>query len=139
MRHPILVADPDDVFADLLDTFLTQRGYDVLRVRDGRRALTALRSSRLGAVIVALDLPSVDGLELATSLASDECPPVVLTSRTPLPLSWTGERLRRVGIGAAVSRPCPLEHILHALEKATGRPAPRAAPSAPSLESDRPR
>jgi CheY-like chemotaxis protein len=135
MRDPILVAEPDRVFADLLEAYLAHRGYGVVRVSDGRRALATARSRSLGALVVALDLPSVDGLEVAASLACEEGPPVVLTADAPLPPTWTEARLRRVGIAAAITRPCPLERIARALERVTGRPAPRPGPWSPGVET----
>jgi CheY-like chemotaxis protein len=60
----VLIAEPDTSQRQIIDLLLTAGGFDLTFVTDGHEALTFLRDRTPDLVIVAVDLPDVDGLEL---------------------------------------------------------------------------
>jgi DNA-binding response OmpR family regulator len=114
---PILLAEADSVFGDLASAYLTSRGYRVVRVRDGRRALEALGLERFHAIVAGLELAGLDGLELAScALLSPVPPPVVLTTRDP---GMEHANLDAAGVKAVVTRPCRLSVLVAVIEDVT--------------------
>src|SRR3954468_18317601 len=82
-RMRILVVDDDRSVRDALRRALTLGGYDVDAVEDGRQALTRLSTSAPDAVVLAVGLPEVDGLEVCRRVrgAGDRTPILMLTAR----------------------------------------------------------
>lgn len=67
----ILVAEKDPITADLEQYFLTQEGYDVLIVLDGREALAKAASLQPDLIIVDVILPGMSGLKVCAALKRD--------------------------------------------------------------------
>lgn len=68
----VLVVDADSALRGILSTILTDEGYFVQTVGDGRAALAVMRAS--GArllVMLGLRLPHVSGLEVLEAIAAD--------------------------------------------------------------------
>lgn len=57
----ILVAEDDAEVRELVRAQLTAAGYEVVVVRNGHEALTRIRTFRLDAVVLDINLPEVDG------------------------------------------------------------------------------
>lgn len=126
----ILLAESDSIFGDLLEAHLRAEGYRTRRVRDGRLALDALANDEVEAIVAGLELPGVDGLELAACVALLPMrPPFVLTAEGP---GLQSQSPKTLGVDALILRPCRLEMIVEAIEGARRRRAPRpsAAPRA---------
>lgn len=127
---PILLAEADPVFGDLAGAYLGSRGYRVVRVRDGRRALEELALGHFHAVVVGLELAGLDGLEVAScALLAPAPPPVVLTTRDP---GMEHADLGAAGVKAVITRPCRLSVLVEAIERATRSRAPRPTSTQPA-------
>src|SRR5690348_415561 len=69
---PILVVEDEESLLDLMVLALGGRfGYPVVRARDGEEALVRAREGRPGVVVLDLNLPKVDGYEVARRLRAD--------------------------------------------------------------------
>jgi two-component system KDP operon response regulator KdpE len=64
MRNGILVLDPDRSVRQLLSALLRRQGYDVWTAATLRDGLRLIDSAALAAVLLELDLPDGDGLDL---------------------------------------------------------------------------
>lgn len=64
----ILVVDDDEISRDLIEFTLTEAGYRVRAVADGREALAVLRDGECRLVISDWDMPHVSGIELCRSV-----------------------------------------------------------------------
>lgn len=73
----VVIAEDDPLIRDILVRLFQSRGVDAHGAREGGRALDLVRSFRGRVLLVVTDLqmPGVDGLELAARLAA-ECPEV---------------------------------------------------------------
>jgi DNA-binding response OmpR family regulator len=79
----ILVVDDEPEIVRLVRDYLENAGFGVIAAADGTEALRAARQHRPDLVILDLNLPSVDGLDVARSLRRDgEMPIIMLTART---------------------------------------------------------
>ncbi len=79
--RPVLVVDGDDAFRGRVVCVLRRAGLTALEARSGEEAL-ALLSTRPGAVVLEVELPDVDGLEVCHELRErhGEDLPVIMVS-----------------------------------------------------------
>ena len=79
----ILVVDDDKAVRDSLRRALMLEGYDVDVAEDGSTALRSLAQSAPDAVVLDLQLPDIDGLEICRRLriVGDSTPVLMLTAR----------------------------------------------------------
>ena len=82
MPEHLLVVDDDREIRRLLEEYLTQSGYRVTTVGDGRAMRRALDEHRIDLVVLDLMLPGEDGLSLCRGLrAQSNMPVLMLTAR----------------------------------------------------------
>jgi DNA-binding response OmpR family regulator len=124
----LLLLEPDPRFAKLVEGYLEARGWTVLWTEDGRQALARLQEIAPDAVLMELDLPHVDALELAHAIGQHpRSPPVVVCTRAPRVRSWSAITLAQLGLEAALCRPVRLSRIAEVLDLAvTTRAAPES-------------
>jgi len=93
----ILVVDDDQAVRDSLRRALILEGYDVEIAEDGTSALRSLAQSAPDAVILDLQLPDIDGLEVCRRLriTGDPTPILMLTARDAV-----GDRVEGLDAGA---------------------------------------
>ena len=79
----ILVVDDDPAVSGSLDRALRLEGYEVETASDGTEALRSLAVASPDAVVLDLQLPDVDGLEVCRRLRAvgDDTPVLLLTAR----------------------------------------------------------
>jgi two-component system response regulator MprA len=79
----VLVVDDDPAVCASIDRALRLEGYSVETAGTGQRALDSLISSKPEAIVLDLQLPDVDGLEVCRRLraAGDDTPVLMLTAR----------------------------------------------------------
>ena len=83
MNHTILVIDDDDAVRLTLDRFLTHHGFTPALAADGESGLARLDEGRIDLVILDLNLPGMDGLDIAREIRSrGDTPIIMLTDRT---------------------------------------------------------
>ena len=66
----VLVVEDDDTIAEVITGLLESLGHEAMPVGQGLAALTALASSRFDLAFLDLDLPGLDGFELARIIRS---------------------------------------------------------------------
>ena len=93
----ILVVDDDQAVRESLRRALILEGYDVEMAADGSEALRSLAQSAPDAVVLDLQMPDVDGLEVCRRLRSsgDATPVLMLTARDAI-----GDRVEGLDAGA---------------------------------------
>jgi len=68
----ILVAEKDPITAELEQYFLSQEGYDVHIVLDGRKAIETAETLQPHLIILDVILPGLSGLKVCRALKADE-------------------------------------------------------------------
>ncbi len=98
-RRRVLVVDDAISARRALQQVLEDRGYDVLTAGDGAEAIERLRAAAISLVVTDLEMPNVNGLELARRLRDvpqwADIPIIMVTSRT-------GEKYRQSAFGSGV-------------------------------------
>jgi DNA-binding NarL/FixJ family response regulator len=77
----ILIVDDDPRFRGIARRLLESEGFEVIgEAADGREALSVARELDPDVVLLDVHLPDIDGIEVATRLAAEGGPAIVLTS-----------------------------------------------------------
>ncbi len=116
----VLIVDEDLVFQELMEIYLRNEGYLVRSVPDGVDAVAPLEGGEIGAVILELMLPLLDGMRLLKWMMTFREPPPVLV------VTAAGEEsARREAMAAGASeffhKPVHADRILRWLDKTLGR------------------
>lgn len=82
MAKKILVVDDELEIIKVVRAYLERAGFVVVTAREGHEALTVFRHERPQLVILDLNLPGVDGLDVCRTLRRDsDVPIIMLTAR----------------------------------------------------------
>ncbi len=82
MNELILVVDDERGIVKLARDYLEQGGFRVVTAADGQTALAAARHERPDLVVLDLNLPGLDGLDVCRALRRDsDVPVIMLTAR----------------------------------------------------------
>ena len=98
-RSRVLIADDTDSVRSLFERLLSSDGHDVVTASDGQAALDAVRRDEPDVILLDVEMPVVDGLEVCRRLKSDPAtrltPVVMVTGQTDL-----RDRIRGIEAGA---------------------------------------
>ena len=72
MPDKILVVDDEQEIRDLLDSFLTAQGYEVISASDGKEAIDLAGTENPQAIILDIKMPGIDGIEVCKRLKEKE-------------------------------------------------------------------
>jgi DNA-binding response OmpR family regulator len=82
-KETILVVDDEANIIELARMYLQNEGYVVESARDGREALTKIKSLKPALVVLDLMLPEVDGWDVCRQVRADsDVPIIMLTARS---------------------------------------------------------
>jgi CheY-like chemotaxis protein len=107
MAHePILIVDDNPINLKLLRITLKVAGYDVQTAVDAEQAMTVLASFRPRLVLMDLQLPGMDGLELTRRLKSDPVTrDAIIVAVTAYAMKGDKERAFDAGCDGYVTKP----------------------------------
>ena len=121
----LVVEDHRENIVHLANNVLKPSGYNVITAMDGRRGLKRILNDNPDLVILDLNMPGMDGLEVLDSLQKRQVDiPVILT--TFYGSEQVAEQALRLGAAAYVVKPYQIDEMMRAIDKAlAGRAAPR--------------
>ena len=104
---PIVMVVDDSITVRKVTTRLLERNnYEVLTAKDGVDALAQLQEHRPDIMLLDVEMPRMDGFELATNMRNDaelsEIPIIMITSRTA---SKHRQRAMDIGVNAYMGKP----------------------------------
>jgi CheY-like chemotaxis protein len=106
VKEPILVVDDNPANATLLTFLLEEEGYQALAVSDAQQALARLESFEPVLILMDIQLPGMDGLELTRRLkANERWRNVLIVALTAYAMKGDEERARAAGCDAYISKP----------------------------------
>jgi CheY-like chemotaxis protein len=104
--HRILVVDDNVTNLKLIEYLLKAKGYDVQTAIDAESALEAVRNTRPSLVLMDLQLPGMDGLELTRRLKSDpNTREIVIVAVTAYAMKGDEQRALDAGCDGYVAKP----------------------------------
>jgi CheY-like chemotaxis protein len=104
--EPVLVVDDNSANLKLARVVLSLEGYEVRTATSADEALTVLRSFRPRLVLMDIQLPGMDGLELTRRLKADPATrDTVILALTAYAMKGDEEKARAAGCDGYVSKP----------------------------------
>ena len=109
IKGSVLIVDDDSCLRDSLTQALADEGYFVVGAKDGTEAITNLDLVNYDLILLDLDLPRVDGTEVAR-LFRDLAPTVPIVVMTGHSM---GRRLAKIlALAGCLEKPFGLEELL---------------------------
>jgi DNA-binding response OmpR family regulator len=111
MADTVLVVDDEEYIRELLKTFLSETGYQVIVASHGEEALDLAKKKGPQVIILDVKMPGIDGIETCRRLKSDEgtsvIPVIVATA-----LRETLPEVLDAGANDFVTKPFHLTELL---------------------------
>jgi two-component system NtrC family sensor kinase len=125
----LIIEDRRENIVHLANNVLKPNGYQILTAMDGQRGLKRILADQPDLVIMDLNMPKMDGLEVLAALQERNVDvPVILT--TFYGSEQVAEQALRLGAVDYVVKPYEVEDMLRAVKKAlAGRPAAAPRPA----------
>jgi two-component system, cell cycle response regulator DivK len=122
--EPILVVDDNPTNLKLVRVLLKAHGYSVSTAADAEEAMVVLRSSRPRLILMDLQLPGMDGLQLTRQLKADpETRDILIVAVTAYAMKGDAERTRAAGCDGYVPKPIDVDSLPDLLRSWLDRPA----------------
>jgi two-component system, sensor histidine kinase len=127
----VMVVDDEQVHRELVAHLLRQRGHHVVTARNGREALAELPLHDLQIVLMDLQMPEMDGLQLASAIRAWErgngghLPLVAMTASI---MSRDLEQCHEAGIDETLIKPIARERLYRMVESLASDTAAAIAP-----------
>lgn len=121
----ILVVDDDSQIRRVMRNALSSHGYAIIEARNGEEALQKVRAERLDLIILDLNMPDMDGIEVCRETrAVSNLPIIMLTVR-----SAENDKVRALDAGADdyVVKPFGIDELLARIRAALRRVPGEAA------------
>ena len=115
MKKKILIVDDAEELLELTIRLLSARGYDVIPLRDGDRAVETIKKESPDLVIMDMLLPGKDGSEICHEIKSDEKIrhiPVIIATGQVIDEEITGADAPFLKADDYLSKPFEIEELL---------------------------
>jgi DNA-binding response OmpR family regulator len=110
----ILVVDDEPHAVELLQEFLTAKGYEVLTAADGEEALQKVKEERPHAILLDVRMPGMDGLEVLKRVREiDHEVGVIMV--TAVHEEETGRQALQLGAFDYITKPLDLAYLERSL------------------------
>lgn len=76
----ILIADDDREICDLLEIYINNEGFEVIKANDGQEAYEKFKETDPQCVILDVMMPKMDGLEVVNKIREDSQVPILMLS-----------------------------------------------------------
>ncbi|MFN3480034.1 MAG: sigma-54-dependent transcriptional regulator [Thermodesulfovibrionales bacterium] len=115
----ILVIDDDDVVRDVLNTYLTGAGFEVVMACNGREGLDVAKEENFDLIITDLMMPQIGGIEVLKelSLMNNTAPVIVITAYGTVQNAVEAMKLGAIDY---ITRPFNLEEFGIVINRAIG-------------------
>jgi len=111
-RTRILLAEDDQINAEIFIQFLESLSYQVILAKDGREAVNRCREERPTLILMDIQMPGMNGLEAIQEIRSDsrfdDIPIIALTA---LAMAGDQERCMEAGANDYMTKPVPLRQL----------------------------
>jgi signal transduction histidine kinase/AmiR/NasT family two-component response regulator len=117
-EYRVLLAEDNAQNVDLLKSYLNARGYKVSVARDGRQALEMATAGDYHVILMDIQMPLMDGLEVTRRVKADpRRSHVPIIGLTALAMPGDRQRCLDAGCDAYLSKPVSLRALLETMER----------------------
>lgn len=117
LGEKILIVEDDDQNRELLRDLLNMKGYHTLEAENGENALKAVLKELPDLILLDIQLPEIDGVEVARRLKSNpETRSIPIIAITAHAMKGYGESLIKQGFSAYVSKPFVMNEFLEVIK-----------------------
>ena len=110
--EPLVVVDDNPINLKLLRVLLSGEGYDVRTAQDAEEAITLLQTFHPRLILMDLQLPGMDGLELTRKLkASPDTRNIIIIAVTSYAMKGDHEKAIEAGCDGYVTKPVDTEAL----------------------------
>ncbi len=120
----VLVVDDEEIVRESYKLALTDAGYEVRAVPNGREAIQACRNEHFDVMLADIRMPDMDGLEVSRVIAR-EFPDVRVIVITGYPSPESAARARKLGVSDYLQKPVAPDRLSAATAAALARPVER--------------
>ena len=78
--YNILVCDDDKEIVKAIEIYLSEEGYNVLKAKNGKKALDILKNNQVHLAILDIMMPEMDGMEVLEKIREKDSIPVIMLS-----------------------------------------------------------
>lgn len=112
MGEPILIVDDNATNLKLVRVLLASEGYDVRTALDAEQALQVLATFAPRLILMDIQLPGMDGLELTRRLKADPAHrDAIIVALTAYAMKGDDEKAYAAGCDAYVAKPIDIEAL----------------------------
>ena len=112
----IMVVDDEEGIRKVLSTALSGMGYEVVTANSGTEALNLFLKSSFALVLTDLEMPGMDGWDLASRI-KDRFPNIPVVLMTGRAKEDVIERMKGNSVDSVIFKPFRLEQVLKMIEK----------------------
>jgi len=113
----VLIVDDNPTNLKLLRIILEQEGYAVTTADDAEEALRRLEQAKPRMILMDIQLPGIDGLELTRRLKADpDYAGIVIIALTAYAMKGDEEKARAAGCDGYITKPIDAEQLPRTLE-----------------------
>ncbi len=120
-QKTILIVDDEPEIRNLLRQEISEFGYIIKEVEDGKQAVESVRTHQPDLVILDVMMPEINGFDVAAILKSDpktkDMPIIVLS------IVDDKQRVSNLGIDAYLTKPIDIKKLMKEIEKLIGKDA----------------
>lgn len=118
--EPILIVDDNPQNLKLARVLLGREGYDVRTAADAEEAMKVLETFTHRLILMDLQLPGMDGLELTRRLKADASRRVVIIALTAYAMKGDEARALAAGCDGYLSKPVDTEALARMVRERLG-------------------
>lgn len=123
----VLVVDDEEIVRESYRLALTDAGYEVRTVPNGRDAVDACRKEHFDVLLADIRMPDMDGLEVSRVVVHEH-PDLRVIVITGYPSPESAARARRLGVSDYLQKPVAPDRLSAATAAALAKPIERALP-----------
>lgn len=113
MSQRILVVEDNDRNRRLLKILLRSRGYEVIEAVTGEEAMKYLRDHKPDLILMDIQLPNVDGLDLTKNIKSNpKTAHIPIVAVTAYAMKGDRERILEAGCDGYISKPIDTRKLI---------------------------
>ena len=127
----ILLVDDEADILEFLSYNLEKEGYQVLKAKNGKKALKLAAENKPQLIILDVMMPDMDGYELFWRVKDyDDKIPVIMMTGFGYDSTHSIVKARQMGLQAVLYKPFRLDQLLAAVEQAVGAASAKPATTA---------